>query len=299
MKPRRSPRKHGSLQNAVKENPPVKGSKQSAPNDPMTSKQNTRVRNTSTHRTFARVAVTSKSVIKSSPRAENKSNTVVQSKARRPKRPKAADPALNLKSTRQLRPRSRQKPSTRSFNRAKQSLRGSTSGLRGKRHSVKAQKIRKDPDIGQFIPKKVSSKSTTGQNLTPVENTPESYSIRYQPRPIQEDQCTSEYYQPLTKDALKELDQQLQSINKSDQLQDKSSQESSIDSRERFNRKWGYVPPLDERTVRIIEAITKKPARAQTMVGIGPEKEEFVSGLGSRNVLLEPSAQLDPYQERI
>ena len=81
--------------------------------------------------------------------------------------------------------------------------------------------------------------------------------------------------------------------------EDGSSQGSDIDSHERFNRKWGYVPPLDEETTRIIEAIIKNPARAETMIGIGPGKEEFLSGLRNRNVCSDPSTRLDPREIEI
>jgi len=78
-----------------------------------------------------------------------------------------------------------------------------------------------------------------------------------------------------------------------------SSPESAINSQERFNRKWGYVPPLDEETTRIIEAIIKNPARAETMVGIGPEKHQSLTGLRNRNVLSDPYTYLDPREEEI
>ena len=59
------------------------------------------------------------------------------------------------------------------------------------------------------------------------------------------------------------------------------------------------MPPLDEETTRIIEAIIKNPSRAETMVGIGPEKPEFLAGLRRRNVLSDPSTHLDPRKEQI
>ena len=84
-----------------------------------------------------------------------------------------------------------------------------------------------------------------------------------------------------------------------EESEDGSSQGIVTDSQERFNHKWGYVPPLDEETTRIIEAIIKNPARAETMVGIGPEKPEFLGGLHHRNVLSDPSTHLDPLKEEI
>lgn len=102
--------------------------------------------------------------------------------------------------------------------------------------------------------------------------------------PFQEDPCTSGSRQLLTGEALEELARGLESDptnrNRSakkitveysgEESEDGSSQEIVNDSQERFNHKWGYVPPLDEETTRIIEAIIKNPARAETMVGIGP-----------------------------
>lgn len=84
-----------------------------------------------------------------------------------------------------------------------------------------------------------------------------------------------------------------------EESEDGSSHADSISSQERFNRKWGYVPPLDEETIRIIEAIIKNPARAETMVGIGPGHMEFLTGLHDRNVLSEPSTHPDPRKEKI
>lgn len=118
----------------------------------------------------------------------------------------------------------------------------------------------------------------------------------------------------MTGEALEELAQGLESIdptnrNRSakklaigysgEESEDGSSQGSVIDSQEWFNRKWGYVPPLDEETTRIIKAIIKNPARAETMVGIGPENPQFLSGLHIRNVLSDPSTHLDPPEEEI
>lgn len=113
----------------------------------------------------------------------------------------------------------------------------------------------------------------------------------------------------MTKETLEQLARGLKSIDTTDrnrsakeigagysgeETEDESSQEIVIDTQEQFNRKWVYVPPLDEETTRIIEAIITHPARAQTMVGIGPENSQFLSGLHNRNVLSEPSTQLDP-----
>ena len=118
----------------------------------------------------------------------------------------------------------------------------------------------------------------------------------------------------MTREALEELTRGLESIDPTNRKsstkkigvgysngdsEDESSQGSAISSQERFNRKWGYVPPLDEETTRIIEAIIKNPSRAETMVGIGPEKPQFLAGLRHRNVLSDPSTHLDPRKEQI
>ena len=127
--------------------------------------------------------------------------------------------------------------------------------------------------------------------------------------PCQEEQCASDSGQLLTKETLEQLARGLKSIestnrNRSakeigEETEDESSQEIVIDSQEQFNRKWGYVPPLDEETTRIIEAILSNPAHAQTMVGISPENPQFLPGLRSRNVLSEPSIQSDPCKSEI
>lgn len=117
----------------------------------------------------------------------------------------------------------------------------------------------------------------------------------------------------MTEDTLEELARALESVptnrnrvarkiaigHSEEESEDGSSQGIVLDSQERFNRKWGYVPPLDEETTRIIEAVIKNPARAETMVGIGPEKQQFLSGLHNRNVLSDPITHLDPIQEEI
>ena len=118
----------------------------------------------------------------------------------------------------------------------------------------------------------------------------------------------------MTKEALKELARSLKAIdptNRSrsakkiavdysgEESEDGSCQPSVINSQEQFNRKWGYVPPLDEETTRIIEAIIKDPASAETMVGIGPENPQFLSGLHRRNVLSKPSTHSDPSKENV
>ena len=131
---------------------------------------------------------------------------------------------------------------------------------------------------------------------------------------FRENHCASGSRQLLTKDALEELARALEPIdptnrsrsakkipvgNSEEDSEDGSSQGSDIGPRERFNRKWGYVPPLDEETTRIIEAIIKNPARAETLVGIGPGNQEFWSGLRNRNARFDPSTSLDPLEEEI
>lgn len=130
---------------------------------------------------------------------------------------------------------------------------------------------------------------------------------------MQEDLCASDSRQLLTGGAPEELARSLESdptnCNRShkkiavgdsaEESEDGSSQSIDIDSQERFNHKWGYVPPLDEETIRIIEAMIKNPARAETIVGIGPENPEFLFGLHNRNVISDPSTHLDPRKEEI
>ena len=286
------------MQNAVKENPPAKGSKQASFGEHKTSKQKSHVKNTRTYLPFTRAPVTLKAVIKPSPKPSNKSNIAVQSEGRLSKKHKAADRAPNSKSRYQLRPRSGPKHSTESYNHAKRDLRRNASHDHGKRQSSKAEKPREIPAIKRRIRKKVS-KSIAEKTLAPEENLSDFYSSQTQSESIQENQDALNYHQPLTKEALEELDRQFQSTHQTNRPEDESSQESGINSQEPFNRKWGYVPPLDEESIRIIKTLLKHPARAQTMAAIGPADKEFQIGLRRRNVLLMPSTQSDPYEKQI
>ncbi len=70
--------------------------------------------------------------------------------------------------------------------------------------------------------------------------------------------------------------------------------EQDIDSEEAFNRKWGYLPPLDEEAAAIIDAIMADPTKAKDYARIGPTHPDFLRGLGRRNVLLKKNMDPDP-----
>ena len=72
-------------------------------------------------------------------------------------------------------------------------------------------------------------------------------------------------------------------------------EEQGIDLEEVFNRKWGYLPPLDEEAAAIIDAVMADPFRAKDYARIGPTHPEFCNGLERRNVLLEENTDPDPY----
>ena len=139
----------------------------------------------------------------------------------------------------------------------------------------------------------------------PVANVETLHATESQVGSIQEDPCASGSRQALTEEALEELARSLEAIDRTnrsssgEESEDEFCQPSVVDSQDHFNRKWGYVPPLDEETTRIIEAIIKNPASAAAMVGIGPEKPQFLSGLHNRNVLSNPSTHPDPCKEEI
>jgi hypothetical protein len=66
------------------------------------------------------------------------------------------------------------------------------------------------------------------------------------------------------------------------------------DPEQTFNRKWGYLPPLDEEAVAVIEAIIADPDMAKGYTRISPDHANFPDGLQNRNVLLEESQTIDP-----
>ena len=170
-----------------------------------------------------------------------------------------------------------------------------------------------DSAVGRGPHNKVSSKPVTKLIPAPTDSAAPLHAEDPQVESIREDLCASGSRQLLTGEALEELARALESdqIKRSRSTQkigaaysgedseDGFSQGTVIDSREHFNRKWGYVPPLDEETTRIIQAIIKDPTCVETMVGIGPDEPMFVFGLKGRNVSLKPSAYLDPREEDI
>ena len=313
-KPRRSPRKHGSSETAAKEHPLSKGNEQPTIGNHITTKKDANLRNTTTLRPTTEATVTSKAATKPSQNSKDKAKAVVQSNRRTSGRPKSADPVPPSSSTRHLRPGRGPKVSAKSKQRAGRDPERSASRHRTKRQSGKADDPRKTSAIGCGTQNKISSKSITGLIPAPVDNAETLHATDSQVGPIQEGHCASGSRQLLTEETLEELARELESIDPTnrdrsakkiavgdsgEESEDGSSLGIVIDSQERFNRKWGYVPPLDEETTRIIEAIIKNPARAETMVGIGPENQQFLSGLHNRNVLSDPSTYLDPREEEI
>ena len=71
------------------------------------------------------------------------------------------------------------------------------------------------------------------------------------------------------------------------------------DPEQTFNRKWGYLPPLDEEALAVIEAIIADPDMAKNYTRISPDHRNFPEGLGNRNVLLEESQDIDPESDSI
>ena len=73
--------------------------------------------------------------------------------------------------------------------------------------------------------------------------------------------------------------------------------QEDIDPEEAFNRKWGYLPPLDEETAAIIDAIIEDPTKAMEFARINPTDDAFHHGLRCRNVLLKETTTPDPYAD--
>ena len=309
-KPRRSPRNHNSSETAAKEHPLSKGDQQSTTGTHITNEKDPNLRNTTTLRPTSEATVKSKAAAKTSPKLKDKAKAVVQSNRGTSGRPKSADPVPPPSSTRHLRPGRGPKVSAKSKQRAERDPERSASRHRTKRRSGKADDPRKTSAIiGRGTQSKVSSKSITELIPAPADSVEAFHAEEPQVGPVQEDPCASGSRQLLTGEALEELARSLESHptnrNRSatgysgEESEDGSSQGIDIDLQERLNHKRGYVPPLDEETIRIIEAIIQNPARAETMVGIGPETQDFLFGLQSRNVLLDPSTGLDPLKEEI
>ena len=92
-------------------------------------------------------------------------------------------------------------------------------------------------------------------------------------------------------------------------LDDSTSEETSseeglrtaeeIDPEEAFNHYWGYLPPLDEESVSVIDAIMAQPEKAKEQLRTGPDNKDFPLGLFDRNVMWEPSPAPDPQMDHV
>ena len=311
--PRRSPRGINSSKPAAKQHPLSEGNEQSALSNHITSKKDPNARNTTTLRLTPEATIAPKAAAKSSPKSQDKAKAVLQSNRRISKRPMSADPKPPFSFTHNFGSRRGAIVAAHFEQHIEGDPERSASRHHTKRHNGKAGDPRKTSASGRDTQNKVSSESIA--ELTPAYagSAATLHSEDHQGEPIQEGLCTSGSRQLLTKEALEELDRKLeydrtQSYRSAKEIavghyreesEDGSSQGTEIDSRERFNRRWGYVPPLDEKTIRIIETIIKDPTRAETMVGIGPESPLFLDGLRDRNVQTEPSRHLDPRKEEI
>lgn len=75
--------------------------------------------------------------------------------------------------------------------------------------------------------------------------------------------------------------------------------DSYVDPQEAFNRKWGYLPPLDDEATRVINFIIANPAMAASQSRVQAGTPAFGKGLGDRNVKLIPSNTLDYCKKQI
>ncbi len=71
------------------------------------------------------------------------------------------------------------------------------------------------------------------------------------------------------------------------------------DREQLFYSKWGYLPPLDEEAVAVIEAIMADPSKARMPLRKSAGHKEFSDGLGYRNVFWDPSTTIDPCADDI
>lgn len=74
---------------------------------------------------------------------------------------------------------------------------------------------------------------------------------------------------------------------------------SDTDRKQAFCHNWGYLPPLDEEAVAIIDAILADPTKAEKAIRTGPDHQDFPEGLGYRNVSCDESQDIDPFMNEI
>ena len=67
----------------------------------------------------------------------------------------------------------------------------------------------------------------------------------------------------------------------------------------RFYRAWGYLPPLDEEAVSVINAIIENPEMAKKCARLTADSPKFPEGLQYRNVFLTESTTVDPCRSHI
>ncbi|KAL9608452.1 MAG: hypothetical protein Q9167_006720 [Letrouitia subvulpina] len=103
-------------------------------------------------------------------------------------------------------------------------------------------------------------------------------------------------HQALSREALEELTLNLGLIGAArDEEPAYNFGTTYADPREEFNYKYGYLPPLDEKTSQIIAAIKDNPASVRRMTRISPDLQgDFKKGLMQRNVETDPSKSVDP-----
>ena len=72
-----------------------------------------------------------------------------------------------------------------------------------------------------------------------------------------------------------------------------------MDPQEEFNYKWGYLPPFDEESEKVVTLIIDNPDLAKTMTRTQPGTQAFWKGLDQRNVHSKESKQSDKHGEEI
>ena len=117
--------------------------------------------------------------------------------------------------------------------------------------------------------------------------------------------------QPLSREALERLNRSLNTFKAKD-LQKSvdfryqnlaspsdsgTSKLNSLNPREEFYIKWGYLPELDKEAARIIAAIMENPESAKKAKRTYPSSSEFIKGLEYRKVELSRSYQDDPRED--
>ncbi|KAI4208862.1 MAG: hypothetical protein LQ351_008139, partial [Letrouitia transgressa] len=161
--------------------------------------------------------------------------------------------------------------------------------------------------------RKVGSKAKIKSTVPSVETDRELRNKKPPNTLLQGRQVSPRQKETLSAEALERINQSLAAVEASktqpwwqpafviaDRYSDESlgdtSKASDGDPEEEFNRKWGYLPPFDKETARVIAAIIENPSLAKGFARMGADSIGFREGLADRNVEVLESKIHDPLE---